>query len=434
MVKFNKLFAGVLLACSCVVQGQVLDKVVATVNHDIITQHELDVYSKILVAELVEHSSGTMPDADTLRNQVLQRMILDKIQAQLAERTGVEVDSITVSQALQGIAQQRGLTLEQLQYSIERQGISFEEYRRIIRNDVLIHRLQSREVMQQVSVSKADIEAYLSSPAGQDQSGAEYRLGHILLTTPESPTPAVVERLQVEANAMVKALRGGADFRKIAMERSAGRQALHGGDLGWRSSGELPTLFINYVSSMQVGDIVGPIRSASGFHIIKLQEKRNSRQEMRTEMRVRHILIVPNERTSSSEAEVLLQTLRGQVMQGADFGKLAQKKSQDTRTATNGGELGWITSEQVLPKFYTVAANLANSEISEPFETDDGWHIVQVLERRNQLNSSDAARHKAFEVLTIRKTNEALENWTRRIRDEARVEILATKLSQNQPK
>lgn len=404
--------------------AQLLDKVIAVVNDDVISQYELDNYTKIVVANMQAQGNNALPSKDVLQEQVLNRMILDKIQVQLAEQSGIEADSIMVSEAIQHIARQQNKNVEGLKQSIEEKGIKFDDFRQIVRNDLLVQRVQAREVAQDVVIAKSDVESFLSSPAGQDQSGTEYKLSHILLLAPESPTPSALKKVQNKAEELVTSLQQGADFHKTAMSQSSGRQALNGGDLGWRTTGELPTIFVNYVPTMKVGDIVGPIRSASGFHIIKLTDKRTSNDASKLETHVRQILIVPDSNTSSDEAKAILTSLRQQLIKGADFAKLAQKKSQDVRSAAKGGDIGWVHEKVVLPKFYEVMAKLRNNEISEPFQTDEGWYLIQVLDRRNQLTSDEAAWNRAVEVLTMRKTNEAIEAWTKRIRDEARVNIL----------
>lgn len=403
---------------------QTLDKVIAVVNSDVISKYELDNYTKYVIANMEAEGNTILPPKDVLQEQVLNRMVLDKIQVQLAEQTGIEVDSITVSDAIQHVARQHGQTLEQFKNSIEKKGLQFDDFRAIVRNDLIIQRLQAREVSRDVVIAKADVESYLSSAAGQDNSGVEYRLNHILLLAPESPTPEALKVVQAKAEELVVSLQKGADFQKTAIAKSAGRQALNGGDLGWRTSGELPTIFVNYVPTMQVGDVVGPIRSAGGFHIIKLAGKRTTETDKLIETHVRQILIVPDNNTSSEEARTLISSIRKQIINGADFAKIAQKKSQDLRSASKGGDMGWVNEQAVLPKFYEVMSKLRNNEISEPFQTEEGWTIVQVLDRRNQATSNEAAWNRAMEVLTARKTNEAIEAWTKRIRDEARVSIL----------
>lgn len=426
IIKFlNKFACTLVISTMCIqsVAAQVLDKVIAVVNSDVISQYELDNYSKFALANL-EAQGDLIPTKDILNEQLLSRLILDKIQLQLAEQTGIEVDSITVTEAVQHLARQKGLTLDELKSSIEQKGLPFEDYRAQVRSDLIIQRLQAREVARDVIIAKSDIENYLSSAAGQDHSGTEYRMSHILILSPEAPTPEALKQVQSKAENLVNKLQNGADFQKMAMTHSAGRQALSGGDLGWRSSGEMPTIFANYIPTMQVGDVVGPIRSSGGFHIIKLTGKRITKNEKDVETHVRQILIVPDNHTSSKEAQKTLQTIKQQVINGSDFAKIAQKKSQDLRSAAKGGDVGWVTQHSVLPTYFEQMCKLRNNEISEPFQTEEGWYLIQVLDRRTQMTSNEAAWNKAFEVLTMRKTNEAIEAWTKRIRDEARVQVL----------
>lgn len=420
-----------LLCVQPLMARQTLDKVIAVVNASVISQYELDNYTKYVLANMEAQGNDVIPPSDVLQDQVLNRMILDKIQIQMAEQTGIEVDSITVSEAIQYLARQQGKTVEQLRQSIEDKGISYDEFRNIIANDITIQRLQAREVARDVVIAKSDVESYLSSPAGQDRSGTEYRLSHILISAPEAPTPDALKVVQAKADNLVAKLQKGDDFAKAAMTQSSGRQALSGGDLGWRTTGELPTIFVNYIPTMKIGDVVGPIRSSGGFHIVKLTGKRTTREDKLVETHARQITIIPDNRTSSDEARKILTSIRKQIVNGSDFAKIAQKKSQDLRSATKGGDMGWVNEQAVLPKFYEVMSQLRNNEISEPFQTEEGWHIVQVLDRRNQYTSNEAAYNRALEVLTMRKTNEAIESWTKRIRDEARVDILLPNVASN---
>lgn len=421
-----KIFIAILLnvaVAASAYAGQPLDRIVAVVNGDAISKSELDNYTKLVISDIKQTPGTSLPTKDVLQQQVLSRMVMDKIQLQLAQQYGIEVDSLTVSQAVQNIAKQQNETVESLKSSLEARGINYSDYREVIRTELIVQNLQNKEVSQEITITKADIENFLSSPAGQDHSGAEYRLSHILLPISSSPSPEALRKAQTQAEQVVAGLKKGDDFKHVAMTKSAGRQALKGGDLGWRTTGELPTLFVSYVPTMSVGEIAGPIHSSSGFHIIKLQEKRVASQDQRSETHVRQILIKPDANTSSKEAEQILRGIKQQLKKGGDFAKLAVAKSQENRTAEHGGDLGWVNEGSVLPKFYQVMVKLRNNEISEPFETEDGWHLIQVLERRTQFTSNEAAWNKAREILTVRKANEALESWSKRIRDEARVEI-----------
>lgn len=423
MMKIGIISLGLIL-CLNSVSAQQLDRIVAVVNGDAISKTELDNYTKLVISDMKQNTGASLPSKEVLQQQILNRMVLDKIQLQMAQQYGIEVDSMTVSQAIQELARQQGESVENFRKTIESKGLNYSDYRELIKTEMIIQNLQNKEVNQNVSVSKADIENFLNSPAGQDNSGAEYKLAHILLPVPESPTPEALRKSEVQANAVVAKLKAGADFNNVAISTSAGQQALKGGDLGWRSAGEIPTLFVSHTPAMNVGDIVGPIRSSSGFHIIKLQAKRVAAESQRSETHVRQILIKTDVNTSKAEAEKALRLMKQQINKGADFAKLAIQKSQENRTAEKGGDMGWVNEETVLPRFNQVMAKLRNSEMSEPFETEEGWHLIQVLDRRTQRTSDEAAYNKAREILSIRKANESLESWTKRIRDEARVDIL----------
>lgn len=403
---------------------QVLDKVVAVVNGDVISETELSNYVKLVSSEFSTKSDASLPPKDVLRRQILNRMISDKIQEQLAEQHGIQIDSLTVSQAIQNLARQQGSSLEQFKRDIESRGIKFNEYRDLIRTELTIQRLQAKEVTSEISISNNEVESFLRSPAGQDQSGTEYKLLHILILTPESPTPEALKKVQANADAIAAKLKAGADFSKVAMSTSAGKQALKGGDLGWRSIGEIPTLFVNYVPAMKTGEIIGPIRSTGGFHIIKLQAKRAGSETVHTETHVRQILISADNTTTSDSAKKTIEKLRDQILKGADFAKLAEQQSQDSSSASKGGDLGWVTENSVSSNLYHVISKLRNNELSEAIHTEDSWSLVQVLDRRTQRSSDEAATNRAVELLTMRKTNEALDVWMKRIRDEAHVEIL----------
>lgn len=418
----KRIICAIVLSCITfsVLAREELDRIIATVNKDVISLCELDNYIKIVTLDAKEHE---LPTKDILRRQVLNKMILDKIQLQLADEYGIDVDSVVVSQSLQSMAASQNISMQELQTQIESKNVNFADYRELLKQEIIMSRLQSREVAQDVVISKSDIESYLNSPAGQDQSGTEYHLGHILLSAPEQPTPEELQKTQQEADKIVETLKNGEDFAKTAMENSSSQQALKGGDLGWRSSAELPTLFVSFVPSMNTGDIVGPIRSASGFHIIKLHDKRVGNQELLSEYHVRQILLKPNENKSDQEVEATMHKILQQLKSGSDFAKLAHKNSEETRTASKGGDMGWISKKSVLPKFYDVMSSLEENAYSEPFRTDAGWHVIQLLDKRTHYSSNEAAWNKARDVLAMRKTGEMLEVWAKRLRDEANVQI-----------
>jgi len=404
--------------------AKALDQVIAVVNNDVITTSDLKRHSKLLLTRL-DPQQAKLPPKDILEQQILNQMILDKIQLQLASNIGLDVDSASVDEALNNIASNDKLSVAELRQRMEQDGIAFKDFREHVKDEVLISRLRQREIGQEIVISAADIDGFLNSPVGQDQTGTEYHLAHILISAPDAaPTAASLDKYQAQANALVKSLKEGANFSQVAMAKSSGQYALQGGDLGWRRIGELPTIFVKYLPTMQLDEIVGPIRSANGFHIIKLVGKRSGDKVTHTETHVRHILIKPGVNLSDKEAEKSIKDLHTQIVNGAKFSTLAEQKSEELSTAVKGGDLGWITASSVTPDFYKQVMALQPGSVSQPFKTDLGWHLIEVLGRRSQDNSSEAARNKATEILRQRKYHELLEAWLKRIRSEAKVEII----------
>jgi peptidyl-prolyl cis-trans isomerase SurA len=293
-----------LLSCVCLLgialyahhanARQPLDKIVAIVNDQVISESELNKYEKVLGARIKQQGGATLPPKTEWQKQVLNHMIAEKIQLQLAKQLGIEIDGFAVSQAIEEMARVQNTTIEQLKRETEKQGFHFNDFREFIRVQMTLQSLHAREIGQDITVSKHEVESFLNSTAGQDQSGTEYQLGHILLALPEAPTPQILQKAQAEAEQLAKDLRSHLDFSKTAMTKSTGRHALNGGDLGWRTAAELPTLFVNYVPTMNVGDIVGPIRTTGGLHIIKLLDKRTKDIQAELENHVLQIVITPS--------------------------------------------------------------------------------------------------------------------------------------------
>ena len=402
---------------------QSLNKIAATVGSDIITTSELSQKTDVVINHLSKQNVS-LPSRNILERQVLNKIILDKIQLQMAKQLAIEVDSTSINQTIEDLAKQEHLTVSEYKQKIQKDGITFADFREHIKTELIISKLQQRELGNEIRISNADIEGYLNSSAGQDNSGVEYNLGHILVVAPEHPTPTALKQVELKAKNLVHELKNGKDFKQLAMANSGDMRALDGGDLGWRQLSEIPTIFVKHAHNMQINEIIGPIQSASGFHIIKLYGKRLGKTSEHTELRVKQILIKPSSNTSEQEAKKILETLRKQIVQGQDFGKLAEKKSEELHTAVKGGDLGWITETSVVPEFWNNLIKLPTGEISEPFKTELGWHLVQISERRNSNFSKDALRKRAIEILRERKFNEMLEIWLKKIRDETKIDVL----------
>lgn len=404
-------------------KGPTLDRMVAAVNKEVITESELDRQTELLLTRL-RQADAPLPPLPELRKQVLERMILEKLQLQVASSEGIDVDDALLNQTIQDIAKRDGLSTPEMQKILEEQGVPFPQFRNTIKTEITLSKVQQKAIGQNIILSPAEVDRFLNSPAGQDQTGAEYRLSHLLLPLPENPTKAQLQLHAKEAGSAVQALQDGGDFAKMAISKSAGQQALEGGDLGWRKAEALPTLFAKVVSSMRVGDIHGPIQDNSGFHIIKLVDKRAGNAAKSTEeTHICHILIKTNETRSDTEAEAFLSDLRKQMLDGAKFAALAKKYSEEISSANKGGDIGWVNETHVVPQFVEQIANLKTQEISPPFQSELGWHLIQVLGRRTPKVSSHIVRNKAMEVLYQRKFDELLPPWLRNLRANAEVQI-----------
>lgn len=378
---------------------------------------------KVLTIKNQLREQGTsLPPSSILEKQVLDRLILTKLQTQMAANTGIRIDDETLNRTISNIAAENQLTLAQFREILESDNYSYEKFREDIRNEILISRLRQRQVDNRVVVSEREIENFLSSQALQDEFDKEYRLAHILIATPEGISIEKKATAKQTAQKILKELSAGQGFAQMAAAHSDGQQALDGGDLGWRKAGQVPTLFADFVADMQKGDVSELITSPSGYHIIKLTDVRASEQIVVTQTNARHILIRPNELITEDGAKARLLQLKQRIEGGDDFAELAKGNSIDTVSAADGGNLGWVGPGDLVPQFEQIMDTLAPGEISNPFETQFGFHIVQVLERREHDNTEDVKRAKARNAIRQRKMEEARENWLREMRDEAYVE------------
>ncbi len=400
-----------------------LDRIVAVVNDDVITQTELDKRVQVIKQQLEQRGTTRLPPENVLRRQVLERMIQEQLQLQLATRGGVRVDDETVNGVLANIARENKLSLPQFREALEQQGYVYSEFRENIRNEITIDRLRKQRVESRVTVTEKEVENQLLRAAQQSSSDAEYHLEHILIAIPEAASPEAIEASRLQASTIREELLAGSDFAETAIARSDGQQALQGGDLGWRRADQLPTLFSDLVAQLEVGQISELMRSPSGFHIIKLVERRDSVQEHVVQQTLaRHILIITNEVISDASARKRLEEIRKQITSGSEFAQMARVHSDDKASAANGGSLGWTSPDALVPEFQAAMDKLQPGEISAPIQTRYGWHVIQVMSRRQQDNTDNFARLEARRVVMERKMNEAVENWLRRLRDEAYVD------------
>ncbi|WP_462321893.1 peptidylprolyl isomerase [Halochromatium sp.] len=405
-------------------QGRIqpLDAIVAVVNDDVIVQSELDTQIDLLIPEL-QARDAAIPDPAVLEEQVLDQLILERLQMQRAQTLGLEVDEATLNEALTNIAARNGMGLMELREALEANQISFEAFRDDTRRQIITSRLQQEEVVKEVRISEPEVDRFVETERDSLITRSEVRLSHILIALPEGASPAQVEEARSEAQSIARRLRQGEDFASLARAKSDGGRAQEGGDLGWFPIGEVPSLAAQPAQSLGRGELTDPIRSPSGFHIIKVSDIKGDTPEPITQTKARHILIRTSEVVSSEDAQRRLEQLRLRIVGGDDFATLARSHSDDTGSALNGGDLGWVSPGDTVPAFEREMDALSPGEISQPFESPFGWHIVQVNERRDQDTADELLRLRAKEALRMRKAEEAKELWLQRLKDEAYLEV-----------
>ena len=404
--------------------AQLVDYVAAVVNEDVILNSELEQAVESIERQI--RASGNTPPTETeLREQMRERLIMQTLQAQRAEQRGIRVTDDDLNKALLQIAQQNGMDLRDFARALRAEGVDFLLVREQVRNELLATSLRQREVDARVNVTDREIDAFLAKTRKNDQA-TEYRLEHIRVSVPDGSTDDVKDAARAEAEQIRQAVEDGASFSQMAIGRSDATTALDGGDLGWRTAGALPTVFADEVDDMSVGAVSQVIETGSGFNLIRLADQRGGQAaQMITETRARHILLQPNairdETATREQAAELLEELKG----GRDFAEVAREYSDDSGSANQGGDLGWQPPGGFVPAFEERLDSLDNDEISEPFETQFGWHIVQLIDRRQRDSAEDIARNQARQAIRQRKVGEEYEDWLRRQRAEAYVELRA---------
>ncbi len=399
-----------------------LDRIVAVVNNEVITMNDLNERVTTVAAQLKKQGTQ-LPPMDVLRKQLLDRMVLDLVEMQDAKETGIKVDDDTLDKTLQRIADENSLSMTEFRRLTEADGIRWSKFREEIRGEVMKTRLREREVGGNVNVTDAEIDTQLLLEAREASTDQEFRLAHILVLVPEQATSAQIETRRKRALQALSELRKGAEFAQISAQFSDAPDALQGGNLGWRPSGRLPAIFLEALSALKAGEITDILRSANGFHIVKLLDKRGrSNQPTVQQTRARHILIKQKEGVTDDDARARLSRLRERLIGGADFAELAKVHSDDP-SATKGGELGWLSPGDTVPEFERTMNQLRDNEISAPIQTQFGWHLLQVEERRTEGVTEERRRAAARNVIRLRKTDEAVEDWLRQARDRAFVEL-----------
>ncbi|MEM8766444.1 MAG: peptidylprolyl isomerase [Pseudomonadota bacterium] len=425
MKKIDRIFLALLLACSsgfASAEYRELDAIIAVVEDDVVLASEL-LERLDMVREQFAESNARLPPNEILMSQIMERLIIESLQMQEADRRGLAIDDETLTRAVTGFAGQNGMSLEQFAQALEQDGQSYAEFREQIRKELLMQRLQQGIVNRRINIGEQDVQDLLNSPYYRELLSDEFRVGHILLALEPNASDETIEAAEGAAIEIVQELRDGADFAQMAVSRSAGSRALEGGDLGWRKAAELPSLFAEYVIGMEVGDVSPPIASGSGLHIVKLLEQRGAGVSKEMQSQLRHILVMPSEIRTEAEAEALIRDIYGRLQAGEDFAELAIEFSEDPGSALAGGDLGWTAGDEFVPAFREVMVATETGTISEPFRSTYGWHVMEVLDRREQDMSEEARRDMALRILHGRRFEEELEKWLKELRDEAFVEI-----------
>ncbi|HEY7752326.1 MAG TPA: peptidylprolyl isomerase [Steroidobacteraceae bacterium] len=403
--------------------GVPLDRVVAIVNDGIVLQSQLDGQSRLITDRLRDQGTQ-LPPPDVIRQQVLERLVLQEIQYQRAQRLGVQVSDEMLNEALRDVARRNGIPFEQMPLALQAQGLDYATYRDEMRREITLSLLRQRDVYPRIYVSPRELEQALERQAGQADANAEFDVSHILLSLPESATADQIAKVEQLAREIHGRAKGGEDFGQLALAYSNAQSALERGKLGWRRMGQLPQFIADRVQSMQAGDVSEPVRTPTGFHLVRLDATRggDSGPMLVEQMHVRHILMRPNEVQDDATTRQRLAAVRDRILAGEDFAALASVTSEDPGSATRGGDLGWNSPGAFDPQFEEVMAALAENEISEPFRTQFGWHIVQMLGKRTHDQSDEVRRQRALTALREGKVDEETELWLRRLRDEAYVE------------
>jgi peptidyl-prolyl cis-trans isomerase SurA len=399
--------------------AQPIDSIVALVDEDVILRSELDQAVQGIV-DRIRSSGEAMPPMNLLESQVLERLIVRELQVQRAMQTGIRISDADVDQALTGLARQNGMTVQQLRQVIEADGENFAEFRRNVGEELMTERLRQRIVNSMDPITDTEVDILLAS---EDIGGGEYNISHIMVGLQDGSTPQQIQAAQDKADDIHERLTIGLDFASAAISYSDSQEALEGGLVGWRDLNSVPAFFADAIRDLQPGEFTDPIRSPAGFHIVKVNDFREERQVVVKEYHARHIMVEINELVSPRLAMEQISEIKQKLNDGEDFAELAKEFSDDTSTANIGGDMGWFPPEAFGERVYQTLLALQPSEVSEPFQTGNGWHIIELLDTREQDRTEEAIRAEAREKIMMSKAEQEIEKVLRQFREEAFVEI-----------
>lgn len=401
---------------------QLVDKIVAIVDDDIIMLSELT-ERVVSIKNRLSRQGTPLPSDDVVEQRVLDQLIIEGIQLQLANRAGIRVPDEQLNETLENIANGNGMTLEQFEAQLALEGENYTGAREQIRREMIISRIQKREVDRRVRVTEQEVKNFLASKEGRTRSGAEYLIGHILVALAENASEQEIAKAELRAQDILKELRTGEDFSKVAVAKSDGRQALDGGIIGWRKETELPTIAQDIIPALAIKEPSLPIRTSSGFHIISVLDKRGGQEQLVEQTQVRHILIAPSTIRTDNEAKEIIDKLYERILGGDNFAEIARSNSDDAVSAIDGGNLGWVSPGQMVPEFEQMMEQTKKGKYSEPFRSQFGWHVLQVEDRRSQDMGEMIQSNQAQQVLHRRKYEEELSHWLLEIKHEAFIDI-----------
>ena len=403
--------------------GEFMDSIAAIVNDGVVLRSEVETQLGMIIATL-EKQGGQIPPVNTIREEVLERLIVQRLQLQRADRYGIRVSDEALNAAIANVAKNNDVSFEEFPKILDKEGINYNDYRNELRQQITIEQLRQREVISRIAVSESELDNFLVFQKDQDKLNYEYDLSHILIPVSSRAGDGEINNKQDLINELYEEIIDGKDFDDVAVEFSKGQQALSGGRLGWLKGEQLPDVFVRVASELKNGELSLPFETSSGFHLIKLNAVKGNEPILEEQIKVRHILIKTNEVLDDSAAEEKLKTIRQQIIDEGNFGAVAAAVSEDSGSAQDGGDMGWATRGFFVPEFEEIAYSLEENEVSQPFRSRYGWHIIEYLGKRIFDNTEEIQKRKAISSIRNSKLSSEIEIWASELRDEAFVEKL----------
>ena len=416
---------GFLVSTNTYTKIELIDRVVAVVDSGVIMESQLNSRVEEILIRL-KNDKAELPPLNLLEEQVLDRLIIEEIQLQLADRAGIKISDSELNQTLSRVSSQNNLSLEEFRLKLEAEGTSYKSFRDTIKKELIIQRVQRGKVGAKIDISEQELENFINSEEGRTQLAEQYNVQHILLPVKSGLSEIEIETIENEAISLLKRLESGESFEKLAASYSAGQKALEGGFLGWSTSAALPSLFAEVVSGLTVGEVAQPVRSGAGFHILKLTEKRGDTVKFLDQTLARHILVQPSEIRTENQTKMLINDIYNRLKEGEDFKQLARQFSEDPGSKMDGGELGWSNPGDYDPAFEMTLNATEIGQLSEPVKSSFGWHIIEVMDRRNEDVSQEEQKNRAYQIIFKRKFDQELQSTLIELRAEAYVDIKLT--------